>query len=366
MNKYILTLFSLLFLGTKSASAHVAYVVPEEILKSNGGADFSFLFSPFLSLNYTILVICIILIIIFLYYLAHHIPSIVKEISFVKNRLLGYQDLIPWILRLGLGLLLIGSALNNVFISPVVNDIASIAPIELIIGFFLLLGLFVTPSLLILIGFYLSGLFFNGYLFGNMEILGSAVALILLANSKPGIDDILGIPTLIRNKFSHFVPLVLRLSLGGSLIFLAFYEKIFNPRFFALVVEQYHLTSIIPVTPAMWTLGVGLVELILGLFIFLGFKTRITSAITFFVLCSTFFLFKEDVYSHVTIFAVLSALFVMGSGPMSIDEHIEHENMPKRKSTKLAGSGKKSTRKTKPKSKVKKTIARKKKVSTES
>jgi uncharacterized membrane protein YphA (DoxX/SURF4 family) len=103
------------------------------------------------------------------------------------------------------------------------------------------------------------------------------------------------------------------------MMFLAVYEKFLNPHLSEIVVYNYHLTSIIPVISEMWVLSAGIIEFLVGLFLFLGFKTRLTSAIAFIVFSLSFFYFGEEVYSHVTLFSVLSVLFVTGGVKLSID-----------------------------------------------
>ena len=324
MRRTIAILFSFFFLSAQTASAHVPYVVPIQLLEKMSGTDFLFLFTPLYSVNYVVMMVCFLLILGALYFLGHNVPLFIKEFSYIKRKLLSYQDLVPWILRLGLGILFMGAALHSVFISPILTGYTNLAAYELIIGFCLLIGFLITPSLLIAIGFYLASLIQNGYMIGSIEVLGASIALLLLAQTRPSFDDIVGIPMLIKDRYAKYAPLILRISLGTTFIFLAFYEKIFNPHYFTFVVNQYNLTSIIHVSPSMWTLAVGLIELIVGICILFGFKTRITAVIAFCVFSASFFFFKEDVYSHVTIFAILTALFVTGGGHWSIDEHIEH------------------------------------------
>jgi len=103
------------------------------------------------------------------------------------------------------------------------------------------------------------------------------------------------------------------------MMFLVLYEKFLNPHWSRLVVENYHLTSIIPVSPAMWVLSAGLIEFMIGFMLFIGLKTRIVAAITFFVLSLSFFYFNEAVYSHITFFITLSIIFITGGGKFSID-----------------------------------------------
>jgi uncharacterized membrane protein YphA (DoxX/SURF4 family) len=42
---------------------------------------------------------------------------------------------------------------------------------------------------------------------------------------------------------------------------------------------------------------------------------------------TTFFFFKEEVYSHVTLFGVLSALFITGAGPWSLDGLLKRKSI---------------------------------------
>lgn len=348
-------IFSSIFVFVTSArttSAHVAYVTNPESLTHSGGTDFTFLFSPLTNINNMMMILCFLLMIGATYYLGHNVPKLIKELSFIKKQLMSYSEYVPWILRLGLGIMLLGAGLHGVLISPVAPAVTDIAAVELIVGFSLLLGFLITPSLLIIIGFYLAGLIHNGYMFGSLEVLAAAISLFLLADNRPSFDNIVGIPMLFRNRLAKYVPLILRIGVGATFIFLAFYEKIFNPHFFSTVVQSFNLTSIIPVSSAMWTLSVGLIELLVGIFIIFGFKTRITSAIAFCVFITTFFFFKESVFSHVSIFAGLSALFILGGGIYSIDEYIENtKKTTKTKATTLRKPAKRKTRK--------KTIARK-------
>jgi uncharacterized membrane protein YphA (DoxX/SURF4 family) len=63
----------------------------------------------------------------------------------------------------------------------------------------------------------------------------------------------------------------------------------------------------------------GMIELVVGVLLLIGFQVRLVSIITFTILIVTFFFFKEDVYSHVTLFGTLSVLMITGAGPLSLD-----------------------------------------------
>lgn len=236
-----------------------------------------------------------------------------------------YANLIPWMLRLGLGIALIGAGASGVLISPAFSPYPSLAIWQSVLGFFFLLGFLLGPTVLISVGLYLFLLTQDFYALGNLEFLGAAVALGALAARRPGLDDIFKIPFWTPwKKLAGWLPLILRLTFGGAMIFLGLYEKILNPHLSAAVVADFHLTEVIPVSVPLWVLGAGLTEIGLGLLLALGWGTRLTSVITFFVLSLSFFYFGEDVFAHVILFAVLSILFLTGGGRFSLDNFYEH------------------------------------------
>ena len=58
-----------------------------------------------------------------------------------------------------------------------------------------------------------------------------------------------------------------------------------------------------------------------------GLKTRLAAVAALFILSLSFFYFGEDVTSHVTLFGTLSAVFILGAGPLGVDKrHADNEN----------------------------------------
>ena len=155
---------------------------------------------------------------------------------------------------------------------------------------------------------------------GNLDIAALAIGLLAVANPKPGIDDLLGIKLISPLKFlKTYVPLILRIGIGGAMMFLAVYEKMLNPHLSALVVQNYHLNSVIPVSEAMWVLAAGAIEFLVGFLLLIGHQTRLVVVVAFLVLSLSFFYFHEAVYSHVSLFATLSILFITGKGHIKKD-----------------------------------------------
>jgi uncharacterized membrane protein YphA (DoxX/SURF4 family) len=142
---------------------------------------------------------------------------------------------------------------------------------------------------------------------------------------EPSADKVLGIDPAgalvkpIFDKLIDWAPVILRLALGTTLIWLAITEKFLNPRVSEAVVIDYDLQSVIPVSTAMWVFTVGVIEFAVGLVLVLGLYTRAFSMIALIVLTLSFFYFKEEIAGHVTFFGALVVLMVTGAGKWSVD-----------------------------------------------
>jgi uncharacterized membrane protein YphA (DoxX/SURF4 family) len=203
------------------------------------------------------------------------------------------------------------------------------ATLEIVLGFLFLLGFLITPATIITLGLYIFALSKNIYLIGNLDMCALALSVLVFHSPRPGLDDMLGISLLHTLSIKrHYIAPVVRIGLGGAMIYLALFEKILNPHMSALVVSQYHLQHFINVTPAMWVLATGLIELVIGIALCIGLKTRLASIIAFIVISGTFFYFKESVTSHITLFGGLSILAIEGGGLWSVDQWISKRKNP--------------------------------------
>ncbi len=302
------------------ASSHVGYVLDDQTLTKQQGRNDAFFFSPLRDSSSISLIIWTLVIIAGLYSLLIHLKPWTREIQKIRTNCLSYLDFIPWITRLGLGIALVGAGSSQVLITPVVSATSFIATLEILFGFCILAGFFLPYATLGALALYAVGLTLDFYLLGNLDLFVLGLLVLILGSSKPGIDHLLGIPFSFQFSSLHrYVPLLARIGIGGSMMFLALYEKFLNPSWSAAAVEQYGLHLIIPVSIAMWVFSAGVIEFFVGFFLLLGFKTRLISVIAFIVLSASFFYFHEAVFSHVTLFAILSLLFITGSGEHSID-----------------------------------------------
>lgn len=319
MQKYILFILSILSVPT-AAFAHVGYVIPHDEMAMHKGMDASFLLSVFKNPNYIFLMLVTLLVLILLVVFLPKIPVVREWFKQIEERMNSYGDFLPWMARLSLGIALIGAGGAHVLVSPLSPATEAFAFAELVLGFAWLAGFLLIPVALATILLYITALSGEVYMLGNLDFLALTVGFLALHSERPGIDDIFGLKVLYGFRLPRsWAPVILRLGIGFGMAYLALYEKLFNPHLSELVVSEFHLTSAIHVSPAMWVFSAGVIELVVAVCLLLGFYTRLTSVIAFAVLVTTFFFFKEEVYSHVTLFGLLSILFVTGGGMWSLD-----------------------------------------------
>lgn len=324
--KYLFVLVPLLF-ATKT-EAHVRYLMDEETANHLTGSNFGFLWNAIKEPKNIALMLWTVAVVIVLVIACSRIKILKNKLATISKNADSYLVFTPWMLRLSLGIALIGSGTAFNLISPALEGYQAFSTIQILLGFLIMAGFLVIPSTIAAIGVYFYALFQDTYILGNLDFLAVALALLILDNEKPGLDDLLGMPKISPfSNFKKYVPLVLRIGIGGAMIFLALYEKIFNPNLSELIVTAFELQKVIPVSVEMWVLSTGIIEFLIGTLLILGLFTRISSAIAFIVLSLSFFYFGEDVASHITLFGILAVLFVTEGGKFSVDNLIKNKKL---------------------------------------
>ncbi|MFT5352341.1 MAG: hypothetical protein ACI9GH_000188, partial [Candidatus Paceibacteria bacterium] len=293
MKKYLFIILALLPI---TSSAHVRYLVEKDVVEQNSGVDNMFLLQPLTEPLNLFLMFITIAAALGALYLSKKLTFIKKKIGLICKRANGYKIFIPWILRLSAGIALIGSGVSNSLVSPVVSVHGGLATLEILLGFLLMAGFLVVPTAMVSIFLYILAFQTDWYVLGNLDFLAVVFALLLVDNERPGIDDLLGIPHFSPfNKFKKLAPFVLRVGIGGAMMFLAVYEKFLNPHISEIIVRNFGLMDIVPLDPSIWVLSAGIIEFAIGAALLVGYRTRLMSTIAFAVLSLSFFHFGEDV-----------------------------------------------------------------------
>lgn len=263
----------------------------------------------------------------------------IPDVAALRGALAGYREYVPWMLRLSLGLPLVGAGFAGYLFSPAVPAEARL--FQVTVGFLLLFGLATRLVAAVGLAAYLVALALEPGLVLAFEYLPGFLAVILVGSGRPSADHMLSqVATTegtaygridpiheLAERFREgiapyraFVPTVLRVGLGIAFVYLGLSEKLAQPERALLVVEKYDLTAVVPVDPGLWVLGAGLTEMGVGLLLIAGYLTRATAATAFLMLVLTLFGLPDDpVLAHVTLFGMLSAVFTLGAGPLSVD-----------------------------------------------
>lgn len=263
----------------------------------------------------------------------------IPDVEVLKSTLDGYRDLVPWMLRLAMGLPLVGAGFAGYYFSPAVSGSPRLLLIGL--GFLILFGLGTRLAAGVALGAYLVGLAGNPAMLLAMEYVPGLLAILLVGPGRPSADHMLGrilvadgtllgrfglvskpmgIAESAIAPLSVYAATVARVGLGVAFVYLGLFEKLANPGRALLVVQKYDLTAIVPVDPGAWVLGAGLAEIALGVLLIGGLLTRAVAAGAFVVFTLTMFGLPDDpVLAHVTMFGLASAVFTLGSGPLALD-----------------------------------------------
>lgn len=325
--KFALAAAASLALLASTASAHVTYLLPEKAFAQRAGSNWEYLLSGLGQTGTWAFGFFAAAVAFAAWLIYAHSPAVRAFFARVVARADSYGPFTPWMLRLSLGIALIGSGASGFLVSPILPGYEALSGAQVLLGFCLMSGFLVVPAAFGAIALYAVALGESWTIIGSFEFLAIAMALIVIDNERPGLDDMLCLPKMSPfRKLKELASVFLRVGLGLSLTSMALYEKILNPLAGDAIVRAYRLTEIVPVSPAMWVLGAGVTEFALGALLIIGWKTRPVVGLTFVVLSLSFFYFGEDVASHVTLFGALSALFVMKAGAWSVDSWLERRH----------------------------------------
>ncbi|PSO55235.1 MAG: DoxX family protein, partial [Actinobacteria bacterium QS_5_72_10] len=263
----------------------------------------------------------------------------IPDIDALRAALNSYREYVPWMLRLSLGLPLVGAGFAGYLFSPAVAVEARVLQVAL--GFFLLFGLATRVVAAVGLLSYLAAFALNPELVLAIEYVPGFIAVVLVGSGRPSADHMLGqvagTPGTYYGRidpvhgvaerfaariepYEHYVPTVLRVGLGVAFAYLGLVEKLANPSRAVQVVTKYDLTSIVPVDPGLWVFGAGLTEIAVGVLLVVGYYTRGAAAVAFTMLVLTLFGLPDDpVLAHITLFGMISAIFTLGAGPLSFD-----------------------------------------------
>ncbi len=276
----------------------------------------------------------------------------VPDVVVLRETLTTYYDLVPWMLRLGLGLPLVGAGFQGYLFAPTVTFDPGTNPLLRLlligVGFFVLFGLATRVVASVGLALYLWALTVSTDVVLALEYVPGLLAIFVLGGGRPSADDMLQDVASTEGTlygrvdpvhhlkswlddatapYRRYVPTVLRVGMGLSFVYLGLTQKLGDPARSMAVVAKYDLTAVVPVAPELWVLGAGLTEMAVGLALIAGLLTRASAATAFVLFTLTLFGLPDDpVLAHVTLFGMVSAVFTLGAGPLSLDGWLARES----------------------------------------
>jgi len=300
------------FLPTQ-ASAHEAYVLPHNTFWGDlGGTTSLHAFDAWKdphNVRLTLIIAFIILVVLGLNYLFRESSIGQKFFSKLEE----YSKLGPHLVRFTIAAALFFSAASNAFLGPELSidsfPFSGIVRIILFtISIMVALGFLTELAALAGIVLFVAGFFaFGGYMFTYFNYLGELIVLLLFGMRIFSIDKYIFGPLRHLQFFEKYETAIVRVMYGFALFYAGITVKLLHPDLTLLVVNNWHLTQfhwLFPSDPLLVTLGTGIVESLMGLFIIFGFELRLTVFISLFYITLSLFYFKELVWPHLLLYGI--------------------------------------------------------------
>ena len=307
------------FASFSVASAHEAYVISYKDFWSGIHAPFSgHAFDALASssnLHTTIVIVISVFILLTVSFFIRRSSVGQKMSSFIER----FSRFGPHFVRVTIGIAFILSALGDSFLGPELKvDLlpfhSLIQTTLLIIGVMILVGFLTEVAALLGIVIFLVGMsVFGGYLFTYLNYFGELLVLLLFGMRVFSIDKYIFGPLRRFTFFEKYETVIVRVFYGLALVYAAITVKLLHPDLTVSVVENWHLTNfhwLFPSDPLLVTLGAGIVETVIGIFIIFGFEMRLTVLISLFYITLSLLYFRELVWPHLLLYGISLNLLV--------------------------------------------------------
>lgn len=155
---------------------------------------------------------------------------------------------------------------------------------------------------------------FGPYVMTYANYLGELIALLLFGMRRWSIDaHLFGKLSTVRERYEKYESTLVRIFYGFALIFAGITVKFLHPELTTTVATDWHLNQfhwLFPSDPLLITLGGGLAEVAIGLFIIFGFEMRLTVLISLFYITLSLLYFRELVWPHLLLYGISLNLLV--------------------------------------------------------
>ncbi len=248
------------------------------------------------------------------------------------KKMQGFEPAGHVVLRVVLGISFIASAYFNSFLGPEIPlssiPLGSTLRYALfILGVLLALGIFTEiVGALGLVILLMAAFVYKDYMLTYFNYFGEFIAFIFFGSRIFSVDKFISGAKLLALKYRDWEIALVRVAYGISVMYPAIVIKILHPVIIVEIVKQYRLTDIrwlFPQDPLLISLGAGLTQIAVGIFIILGFETRLNSFVTFILYVMSILYFKEAVWPHYILLALALYLVLNNGGKFTLDEWLK-------------------------------------------
>jgi len=155
---------------------------------------------------------------------------------------------------------------------------------------------------------------FGPYILTYADYAGELLALFLFGMRRWSIDArLLGKLGSLRARFERYESTLVRMFYGFSLIYAGITIKLLHPDLTTHVATKWNLAQfswLFPSDPLLITLGAGLAEMTIGLFIIIGFEMKLAVLVSLFYMTLSLIYFRELVWPHFLLYGISLNLLV--------------------------------------------------------
>jgi uncharacterized membrane protein YphA (DoxX/SURF4 family) len=236
------------------------------------------------------------------------------------------------VLRIAVAVSLIMSAYFSVFLGPEIP--LTTIPFGLALKFVLyILGTMILfgfwselAGLASLVILFLATWVYKDYMISYINYLGEFLALVWFGSRTFSIDRMIYGVKAWTKKYQKYELALIRVTYGISVMYPAIIYKLVHPEVIVDIVNRYNLTQfhwLFPSDPLLISLGTGLAQIVVGVFLIFGFETRLSTFITFTLMILSVLFFKEAVWPHYILLALAFYLIINNGGELSVDHYIQ-------------------------------------------
>lgn len=310
--------------------AHEAYVLTKNEFQKGLEVASSHPLAPLLNPTHLKISIIITFCVILTYFLS--ILWATTKMSAKLDKLIKKANLVgPLIIRISISASFFFAAMTSSILGPELS--LNTMPY----GYIMKFGLFLI-SIMILFGFLtefaaLIGLsffiytsfYFKFYIITYANYFGELIVLFLFGSRFVSFDLLLfGKNLWIEklNKLKYLEIPIVRILYGVALIYAGWSIKFIHQIISVEVYNQYHLINFFHASASFIAAGAGLSEILIGLFILIGFSQRLTVLISLFFITISILYFREMLWPHFMLYGISFSIFINSTDKFTVDRYL--------------------------------------------